>query len=63
MARWHEECAAADAVIARYGDLSDLAPAGRGTVRAYLLKVLQEYARHNGHADIIRERIDGRRGE
>lgn len=63
MARWHEERAAADAVIARYSDLSDLAPAGRGTVRAYLLKVLQEYARHNGHADIIRERIDGRRGE
>ncbi len=23
----------------------------------------QEYARHNGHADIVRERIDGLRGE
>jgi hypothetical protein len=32
------------------------------TVRAYLLKVLQEYALHNGRADIIRERIDGSRG-
>ncbi|MYQ47429.1 DUF664 domain-containing protein, partial [Streptomyces sp. SID4985] len=22
-----------------------------------------EYARHNGHADLLRERIDGRTGE
>jgi len=23
----------------------------------------QEYARHNGHADLLRERIDGRVGQ
>ncbi|WP_166665276.1 DinB family protein [Kribbella caucasensis] len=63
MARWQAERAAADAVITRYGSLSELSPNGRATIRAYLLKVLQEYARHNGHADIIRERIDGSRGE
>jgi hypothetical protein len=35
----------------------------RTSVRASLLKVVQQYARHNGHAGIIRERIDGARGE
>jgi hypothetical protein len=24
--------------------------------------VVQEYARHNGHADLLRERLDGRTG-
>jgi hypothetical protein len=32
-------------------------------MRANLLKVIQEYARHNGHADLIRESIDGAVGE
>jgi hypothetical protein len=32
-------------------------------VRWNLLKVIQEYARHNGHADLLRERIDGATGE
>lgn len=63
MERWRRELAAADELIARHRDLSDIAASGKGSVRAYLLKVLQEYARHNGHADIIRERIDGARGE
>ncbi|ATL32031.1 DinB family protein [Streptomyces formicae] len=33
----------------------------RGTVslRWVLIHVIQEYARHNGHADLLRERIDG----
>jgi len=25
--------------------------------------MIEEYARHNGHADLLRERIDGRIGE
>jgi len=25
--------------------------------------VVEEYARHNGHADLLRERIDGRVGQ
>jgi hypothetical protein len=32
-------------------------------VRWNLIKVIQEYARHNGHADLIRECIDGATGE
>lgn len=63
MERWRSERAAADAAIALHHDLSAFAPTGKASVRAHLLKVLQEYARHNGHADIIRERIDGTRGE
>ncbi|MFF3609061.1 DinB family protein [Streptomyces sp. NPDC002463] len=36
----------------------------RGTVslRWVLIHLIEEYARHNGHADLIRERIDGTRG-
>jgi Protein of unknown function (DUF664) len=25
--------------------------------------MIEEYARHNGHADLLRERIDGRVGQ
>jgi hypothetical protein len=53
----------ADALIAQCADLSEPAASGWGSVRRHVLKVLQEYARHNGHADIVRERIDGSRGE
>jgi len=28
-----------------------------------MLSMIQEYARHNGHADILRELIDGSTGE
>lgn len=31
--------------------------------RWILLHMIEEYARHNGHADLIRERIDGVTGE
>jgi len=32
-------------------------------LRWIFLHMLEEYARHNGHADLIRERIDGTTGE
>jgi uncharacterized damage-inducible protein DinB len=39
-------------------------PDGRTpTVRAMLLDMIEEYARHTGHADILREAVDGRIGE
>ena len=28
-----------------------------------LLHMIEEYARHNGHADLIRESVDGETGE
>jgi uncharacterized damage-inducible protein DinB len=37
--------------------------AGRAiSLRELLVHMIEEYARHNGHADLLRERIDGRVG-
>jgi hypothetical protein len=36
---------------------------GTLTVRWVLTHLVEEYARHNGHADLLRERIDGATGE
>lgn len=33
------------------------------TVRRLLVDMIEEYARHTGHADLIRESVDGRVGE
>ncbi|MFC4046173.1 DinB family protein [Dactylosporangium siamense] len=35
---------------------------GPMSLRAVYLHLIQEYARHNGHADILRQRIDGEIG-
>jgi hypothetical protein len=35
----------------------------RLTVRWVFLHMIEEYARHNGHADFLRERIDGTTGD
>lgn len=32
-------------------------------LREVLVHLIEEYARHNGHADLLRERIDGRVGQ
>ena len=32
-------------------------------VRWVMVHMIEEYARHNGHADLLRERIDGRTGD
>ena len=36
---------------------------GRFSLRWILVHMVEEYARHNGHADLIRESIDGQTGE
>jgi uncharacterized damage-inducible protein DinB len=33
------------------------------SLRWVLLHMIEEYARHNGHADLLRERIDGKLGQ
>jgi uncharacterized damage-inducible protein DinB len=39
-------------------------PDGRApSLRWILLHMVEEYARHNGHADLLRESVDGRTGE
>jgi uncharacterized protein DUF664 len=35
----------------------------RGSVRRLLVDLIEEYGRHTGHADLLREAIDGRVGE
>ncbi|HET8680906.1 MAG TPA: DinB family protein [Micromonosporaceae bacterium] len=61
--RWHQERASADALLAVCGPLDAVGAGNRRSVRWNLVKVIQEYARHNGHADLIRQRIDGAIGE
>ncbi|MGN6792538.1 MAG: mycothiol transferase [Streptosporangiaceae bacterium] len=63
MARWHDERARADQLLSSTRALESVPPGNRFSVRWNLIKVIQEYARHNGHADLIRERIDGATGE
>ena len=56
----------ADAVAERGldGPASFTWPDGRTpTVRDMILDMIEEYARHTGHADILREAVDGRAGE
>jgi hypothetical protein len=35
----------------------------RHSLRWVLAHMIEEYARHNGHADLLREAIDGATGE
>jgi len=57
-------CDASNTIIAAVGDAS--APVNRNgkvrDLRWVMLTVIEETARHLGHADIIREQIDGRTG-
>ena len=67
-ALFDEAVAASDAVLARTPDLDTLAARQRHrgervSLRWILLHMIEEYARHNGHADLIRESIDGTTGE
>jgi uncharacterized damage-inducible protein DinB len=36
---------------------------GRPSLRWVLVHMIEEYARHNGHADLLREAVDGETGE
>jgi hypothetical protein len=63
MTRWHDERAHADQLLASSQALAATSSGNKFSVRWNLIKVIQEYARHNGHADLIRERIDGSTGE
>jgi len=58
------ECLAADEV-ARTLSLDDTFDGRRGPIslRWVYVHMIEEYARHNGHADLLRERIDGATGD
>jgi uncharacterized damage-inducible protein DinB len=63
---WREEVAGADRYFARCPDLGATAPLPDEdeeiAVREVVMHMIEEYARHCGHADLLRERIDGRVG-
>jgi len=59
--RYLEEVRLAKAALAEasYDDVIDGGHNGSMSVRAVVLHMIEEYAQHNGHADLIRERVDG----
>lgn len=57
------EQAATDAVIAEHPDLGTRLGEEAIAVRELLVHRIEEYARHCGHADLLRECIDGRVGQ
>ncbi|MFF6916365.1 DUF664 domain-containing protein [Streptomyces sp. NPDC012466] len=62
---WRTEVAFAERFAAEAPDLDvEGQDSWRGTVslRWVLIHMIEEYARHNGHADLLRERIDGAAG-
>lgn len=63
-AAWADEVEAARAVAARHGlDDTGLRHGEPCSLRWIYVHLIEEYARHNGHADLLRERIDGATGD
>ena len=62
---FRQECELADQAAAGRGlDETFTAPRGRTlNLRWVYTHMIEEYARHNGHADLLRERIDGTTGD
>ena len=67
LARFREEVDHCRRVAAEHPDLDTIAKrARRGrqvSLRWIYVHMIEEYARHNGHADFLRERIDGATGD
>ena len=64
-AAWRDEVAFAEQ-FTRETELDFVGMDGAGSpisLRELLVHMVEEYARHNGHADLLRERIDGRLGQ
>ena len=61
LSEWQRQCAEADAFVAE----TKLEARGAEGIelREVLVHMIEEYARHLGHADLLREAIDGRRGQ
>jgi len=65
LATWRGECDRARAIEAAAESL-DATGVRRGepvSLRWIMLHMIEEYARHNGHADLIRELVDGTVGD
>lgn len=57
------EQAATDAALSEHPDLGERLGLRRIAVRELMVHRIEEYARHCGHADLLRECIDGRVGQ
>ncbi|MEU8754616.1 DinB family protein [Streptomyces chartreusis] len=64
-ATWRSEVAFAERFVAEAPSLDVIGNGGDEPIalRELLVHMIEEYARHNGHADFLRERIDGRVGQ
>jgi uncharacterized damage-inducible protein DinB len=66
-ATWRAECEHARSVAAAVVSLDEVGKGARRgdlvTLRWIYVHMIEEYARHNGHADLLRERIDGATGD
>lgn len=63
---WREEVAFAEKFVADSADFDirgTMRDGSRIELRDVLVHMIEEYARHCGHADLLRERIDGRVGQ
>jgi hypothetical protein len=62
--QWSFECDRARALAAAPLETSFIHPLyGEMSLRWLLIHMIEEYSRHLGHADLLRERIDGSTGE
>lgn len=63
---WRAECGRAREIVAGAASLDVTGthlPAGEPiSLRRIMVNMVAEYARHNGHADLLRERVDGATG-
>jgi hypothetical protein len=64
-ATWHAACARSRSVVDAAASLDDRGHFGEEvfSLRYVLTHMIEEYARPNGHADLLRERLDGTVGE
>jgi hypothetical protein len=64
---WRGECEESRAIEASFASLDDVGagqtPGAGISLRWILVHMIEEYARHNGHADLLRESIDGTTGD
>jgi hypothetical protein len=68
LATWRAEVANADRFVTEHPDLDAVGKRvdpdrGPMSMRWVLVHMIEEYARHLGHADLLRERIDGAIGQ
>ena len=64
-ALWHQACAESRAIVDAAESLDVTGHHGDEvfSLRWIITHMIEEYARHNGHADLLRERLDGATGE